>query len=42
LANLDCNKRPLLDWPFKCSGCGSRSVVLFLFARCAERPATAF
>jgi hypothetical protein len=42
LANLDGNKRPLLDWPFKCAGCGSRSVALFLFARCAERPATAF
>jgi hypothetical protein len=32
---------PLLDLPFKCSGCGSRSVVLFLFARCADRSATA-
>jgi hypothetical protein len=28
--------RPLFDWPFKCSGCGSRSVALFLFARRAD------
>jgi hypothetical protein len=37
LANLDGNNRPLLDCSFKCSGCGSRSVALFLFSRCAER-----
>jgi len=29
--------RPLLGLPFKCSGCGSRDVSLWLFARRAAR-----
>jgi hypothetical protein len=36
LGNLDGNMRPLRDWPFKCSGCGSRDVALWLFAKRAE------
>ena len=34
--NLDGNIRPLRDWPFKCSACGSREVALWLFAKRAE------
>ena len=33
LGNLDGNMRPLKDWPFKCSACGSRDVSLWLFAK---------
>ena len=36
LGNLDGNMRPLKDWPFKCSACGSRKVALWLFAKRAE------
>ena len=36
LGNLDGNMRPLKDWPFKCSACGSREVALWLFAKRAE------
>ena len=36
LGTLDGNMRPLRDWPFKCSACGSREVVLWLFAKRAE------
>jgi hypothetical protein len=36
LGQLDGNMRPLKDWPFKCSACGSREVALRLFARRAE------
>ena len=36
LGNLDGNMRPLRDWPFKCSGCGSREVALWLFPKRAE------
>jgi hypothetical protein len=39
LGTLDGNKRPLRDWPFKCTGCGSREVALWLFARRAEADA---
>jgi hypothetical protein len=30
------NMRPLKDWPFKCSACGSREVALWLFTKRAE------
>jgi hypothetical protein len=33
LGNLDGNMRPLKNWPFKCSACGSREVALWLFAK---------
>jgi hypothetical protein len=33
LGSLDGNMRPLRDWPFKCSACGSREVALWLFAK---------
>ena len=36
LGNLDGNMRPLKDWPFKFSACGSRDVSLWLFAKRAE------
>jgi hypothetical protein len=36
LGNLDGDMRPLLGLPFKCSGCGSRDVSLWLFAKRAE------
>ena len=36
LGHLEGNMRPLKDWPFKCSGCGSREVALWLFAKRAE------
>jgi len=36
LGQLDGNMRPLKDWPFKCSACGSREVALWLFPRRAE------
>jgi hypothetical protein len=36
LGNLDGNMRPLKDWPFKCSACGSREVALWPFANRAE------
>jgi hypothetical protein len=36
LGNLDGNMRPLRDWPFKCSACGSREVAMWLFAKRAE------
>ena len=36
LGQLDGNMRPLKDWPFKCSACGSREVALWLFAKRAE------
>jgi hypothetical protein len=36
LGNLNGNMRPLRDWPFKCSGCGSRDVALWLFPKRAE------
>jgi len=39
LGSLPGNMRPLRDWPFKCSGCGSRDVALWLFARRAEADA---
>jgi hypothetical protein len=41
LGNLDGNMRPLRDWPFKCSGRGSRDVALWLFAKRAEADAWA-
>jgi hypothetical protein len=39
LGTLDGNMRPLKDWPFKCSACGSREVALWLFAKRAEADA---
>jgi hypothetical protein len=36
VGNLEGNMRPLRDWPFKCSRCGSREVALWLFAKRAE------
>jgi hypothetical protein len=33
LGHLNGNMKPLLDFKFKCSSCGSRDVSLFLFAR---------
>jgi hypothetical protein len=36
LGSLGGDMRPLLGRPFKCSGCGSRDVSLWLFAKRAE------
>ena len=36
LSTLDGDMLPLLGRPFKCSGCGSRDVSLWLFAKRAE------
>ena len=36
LGNIDGNMRPLRDWQFKCSACGSREVALWLFAKRGE------
>ena len=41
LGHLDGDMRPLLGRPFKCSGCGSRDVSLWLFAKRAEADAWA-
>ena len=36
LGQLDGDMRPLWNWPFKCSGCGSREVAQWLFSKRAE------
>jgi DNA-directed RNA polymerase subunit RPC12/RpoP len=41
LGILDGSMRPLRDWPFKCSRCGTREVALRLFARRVEADAWA-
>jgi hypothetical protein len=39
LGHLEGDMRPLLGRPFKCSGCGSRDVSLWLFAKRDEADA---